>query len=55
MTEGECTLLRSLISESQTILLCCHQNPDGDALGSMLGMGEMLRQQGRDVVMVAPD
>lgn len=55
MTEGECTLLRSLITESQTILLCCHQNPDGDALGSMLGMGEMLRQQGRDVVMVAPD
>lgn len=48
-------MLRSLISESQTILLCCHQNPDGDALGSMLGMGEMLRQQGRDVVMVAPD
>ena len=55
MTEGECTLLRSLISDSQTILLCCHQNPDGDALGSMLGMGEMLRQQGRYVVMVAPD
>ena len=55
MTEGECALWRSLVSESQTVVLCCHQNPDGDALGSMLAMGEVLRQQDKDVVMVAPD
>ena len=47
MTEGECALLRSLFHESQMVVLCCHQNPDGDALGSMLGMAEYLRQQGR--------
>ncbi len=55
MTEGECSLLRSLFDDSQTILLCCHQNPDGDALGSMLGMGEVLRQMEKDVVMIVPD
>jgi phosphoesterase RecJ-like protein len=55
MTERECALLRSLFSESQMVVLCCHQNPDGDALGSMLGMGELLRQQGKEVVMVVPD
>ena len=55
MTERECTLLRSLLDEAGTIVLCCHQNPDGDALGSMLAVGEVLRQQGKDTVMVVPD
>ena len=55
ITDGECTLLRSLISESQAIVLCCHQNPDGDALGSMLAMGEVLRHLGKEPLMVAPD
>ncbi len=55
MSERECNLLHSLIEEAQTIVLCCHQNPDGDALGSMLAMGEVLRQQGKDPLMVAPD
>jgi bifunctional oligoribonuclease and PAP phosphatase NrnA len=29
-----------------SVLLCCHVNPDGDALGSMLGFGLGLRQLG---------
>ena len=55
MTEGECSTLRSLLSQSETIVLCCHQNADGDALGAVLGMGEVLRQMGKEPVMVAPD
>lgn len=55
MTDGECTLLHSLIDEAQTIVLCCHQNPDGDALGSMLGLGEVLRTLGKEPLIVAPD
>ncbi len=55
MSEGECSMLRSLIEESTTIVLCCHQNADGDALGSMLGLGEALRQLGKEPLMVAPD
>jgi len=55
MTEGECSQLHSLIDESNTIVLCCHQNPDGDALGAMLGMADILRSMGKDTVMVAPD
>lgn len=55
MTERECSLLCSLIANAETVVLCCHQNPDGDALGSMLGMGEMLRQQGKEPLMVVPD
>ena len=55
LTDRECSLLRSLIDGAQTVLLCCHQNPDGDALGSVLGLGEVLRRLGKDVVMVVPD
>ena len=55
MTEGECSQLRSLLAQSETIVLCCHQNADGDALGAVLGMGEVLRQMGKEPLMVAPD
>jgi bifunctional oligoribonuclease and PAP phosphatase NrnA len=33
-----------------TIALACHVNPDGDALGSMLGLFHVLRAADRDVV-----
>ena len=55
MTEGECSLLRSLIAGADSIALCCHQNADGDALGAMLGWGETLRQMGKEPLMVVPD
>ncbi len=55
MTEGECSLLRSLTAGAYSIVLCCHQNADGDALGSMLGWAETLRQMGKDPLMVVPD
>ena len=55
MTERECSELRSLIDTAETIVLCCHTNPDGDALGSMLGWAEVLRQMGKEPLMVAPD
>ena len=32
------------------VALACHINPDGDALGSMLGLLHVLRADGRDVV-----
>ena len=55
LSEGECSLLRSLIDGADSIVLCVHQNPDGDAMGSMLGMGEALRMLGKDPLMVVPD
>lgn len=55
MSEGECSLLRSLIEGAENIVLCCHQNADGDALGSMLGWAETLRHLGKDPMMVVPD
>ena len=48
-------MLRSLIEGADSIVLCCHQNADGDALGAMLGWAETLRQLGKDPLMVVPD
>jgi len=55
MTEGECSTLRSLIADAESIVLCCHQNPDGDAMGAMLGWGAVLLQMGKEPLMVVPD
>jgi phosphoesterase RecJ-like protein len=44
------------LRQGEKFLLTTHQNPDGDALGSLLGMNELLRALGKDSVMfMAPD
>ena len=43
------------ISAAQTIVMACHVNPDGDALGSMLGLGLALAAAGKDVTCVSAD
>jgi phosphoesterase RecJ-like protein len=39
------------IRSAQRFLLTTHENPDGDALGSLLGMHELLKQLGKDSCM----
>ena len=48
-------MLRSLIADADTIVLCCHQNPDGDAMGAMLGWGAVMQHLGKEPLMVVPD
>ncbi len=55
MTDRECEQLHSLISDAESIVVCCHMSPDGDAIGSMLGWGDFLRQMGKEPLLVAPD
>ncbi len=43
-----------VIQSSSNIALACHVNPDGDALGSMLGLFHVLRAQGKEVVASFP-
>jgi bifunctional oligoribonuclease and PAP phosphatase NrnA len=38
------------VAEADQVALACHVNPDGDALGSLLGLFHVLRAGGRDVV-----
>ena len=37
--------------QAEKLLLTTHENPDGDALGSLLGMHQILRQLGKDSLM----
>jgi bifunctional oligoribonuclease and PAP phosphatase NrnA len=44
------------LREAQRLLLTTHENPDGDALGSLLAMHWMLQQLGKDSLMyMSPD
>lgn len=43
------------ISEAKSILVVSHKRPDGDAIGSILGMGLALLHQGKKVQMVLAD
>ena len=42
----------ALVAGEKRILIACHIQPDGDAIGSMLGLGLCLREQGKTVDMV---
>lgn len=44
-----------LLGAEGGLIVAAHRNPDGDALGSMLGLARALRAAGRDVVLAHPD
>ncbi|MCL5794971.1 MAG: DHH family phosphoesterase [Patescibacteria group bacterium] len=47
--------ISSFFLKSNSILLITHENPDGDALGSMLGLREILKNLGKSVDCVCCD
>ena len=47
--------LKTLIDESQNIIITCHQNADGDAIGSSLGWAEYLKMLGKEPTIIVPD
>ncbi len=54
LTEAEAVLAE--LRQAAKLLLTTHENPDGDALGSLLAMHWVLEQIGKDSVMyVSPD
>lgn len=56
ITAEQQELLLQLIKESETIVCVCHQNPDGDALGSCLGWAEYLQVvYGKMAQIIVPD
>ena len=54
-TEQFYEIFDSILSTPKKFTLVCHVNPDGDAIGSMLAMGEFLRLKGHQVSMVCPN
>jgi len=47
--------LSNHLSASSNILLICHINPDGDAIGSQLALYQYLISQGKNVEMLSPN
>ncbi len=47
----ELDLVVDELRAADKVFLTTHENPDGDALGSLLGMHELLRLLGKDSVM----
>ncbi len=44
-----------MIRKSQNIILACHMNPDGDTIGSMLGLGLGLSKLKKKITYLCPD
>ena len=55
LSEEQLSLLKGLITEAQNIIITCHQNADGDAIGSSLGWAEYLKSQGKEPTIIVPD
>ena len=47
--------LSKLFSTSENIIIVCHINPDGDAIGSQLALYHYLKTRGRNVSMISPN
>ena len=43
------------VGAAERILVISHVGPDGDAVGSLLGLGELLRAQGKEVTLALQD
>ena len=50
-TDSDVRAVAGAIRANDSFLVVTHENPDGDALGSMLAMSIALRELGKDVVM----
>ncbi len=48
-------MLAIKLKEAYRVLLTCHRNPDGDAIGSELAMAELAEKIGVEAVIVNRD
>lgn len=45
----------NMLADSHSVVLTCHVRPDGDAIGSTLGLCHLLRSLGKEATVVVPD
>lgn len=55
LKESDIKRLNDLLRKSQRVVLTCHVRPDGDAIGSTLGIAHLLETLGKDVKVITPD
>lgn len=47
--------LKELLNEPKRIVIVPHKNPDGDAIGSTLGLSQVLKKKGHEVQIISPN
>jgi phosphoesterase RecJ-like protein len=55
MNNDDIQVFGDLISRAERVLIISHIRPDGDAVGSLLGLGLMLEELGKEVNLVLED
>lgn len=55
MSEDIIAAIKERLGQAQKILITSHVRPDGDAVGSLLGLGLALGNAGKNVQMVLTD
>ena len=55
INEKDIDKVRNLLVGSDKIVITCHLTPDGDAIGSSLGLMHTLNAIGKNAVVVTPD
>ena len=55
MTNNDIKEIKQLLEIPKRIVIVPHKNPDGDAIGSTLGLYHYLKPKGHDVVVIVPN
>jgi len=55
MNPEQISAVQKLLKSPKNIIVIGHKNPDGDAIGSCLGLANFLRQKGHDVTTLMPN
>ncbi|WP_047419796.1 bifunctional oligoribonuclease/PAP phosphatase NrnA [Cellulophaga sp. Hel_I_12] len=55
MNLADITQLTALLSVPQKIVIVPHKNPDGDAIGSTLGLWHFLKNKGQEATIISPN
>ena len=55
LSQQELQQLREVIVAADSIVICCHVSPDGDAIGSTLAWAEALKKMGKNPRIIVPD
>ncbi|MDT0557191.1 bifunctional oligoribonuclease/PAP phosphatase NrnA [Ichthyenterobacterium sp. W332] len=55
MTKTEISEIKALLSSPKSIVIVPHKNPDGDAIGSSLGLYHYLLQYKHNITIIAPN
>jgi len=55
ISKGNANIIKNLISSKEQIVITSHHNPDGDAIGSVLGLHHILSAMGCNSIMIIPN